>query len=214
MSPAGIRVGIADDHPVVRGGLRSLLESLDGVVVVGEAADGREAVRLAVTLKPDVLVMDLDMPVADGIEATREITRQMPSVAVLVLTMFSDDDRIRHALRAGARGYLVKGASQAEIHRAITAVFEDGAYFGAGVATQALRNLSDPTPYVVPLPVLTDRERDVLGLVANGLSNQAVADRLGLSAKTVANHLSSIFVKLGVASRAEASALARKEGLE
>lgn len=215
--PAGdpdITVVVADDHPVVRDGLRALLGSLPGVTVVGEAATGSEAVRLAVTLRPDVVVMDLNMPELDGVAATREIQRVAPAVAVLVLTMFEDDDNLYAALTAGARGYLLKGAPQNEIAQAIAAVAAGGAVFGSKVAARVLGYLSSPpTPVREPFPRLTAREREVLDLVAAGMPNAAIAARLTLSGKTVGNHLSSIFTKLGQATRAEVIVLARDAGL-
>lgn len=211
--PATVRVVLADDHPVVRDGLRSLLASLPGVEVVGEAATGRQAVREAVLHRPDVVVMDLHMPDLDGIEATRQVVRAVPAAAVLVLTMYDDDDSVFAAMRAGARGYLLKGAGQHEIAGAIRAVAAGQAIFGPGVAARVLGYFAAPPRPGVPFPDLTAREREVLDLIAGGLTNAAIAARLGLAAKTVANHLSAIFTKLQVAGRAEAIALARQEGL-
>jgi DNA-binding NarL/FixJ family response regulator len=208
-----VRVVLADDHPVVRDGLRSLLASLPGVELVGEAGTGREAVREAVLHRPDVVVMDLHMPDLDGIAATREVVRAVPSAAVLVLTMYDDDDSVFAAMRAGARGYLLKGAGQAEITGAIRAVAAGQAIFGPGVAARVLGYFSAPPRPDVPFPELTAREREVLDLIAAGQTNAAVAARLGLAAKTVANHLSAIFTKLQVAGRAEAIAVARQGGL-
>jgi DNA-binding NarL/FixJ family response regulator len=210
---APVRVVLADDHPVVRDGLRSLLASLPGVELVAEAATGREAVREAVLHRPDVVVMDLHMPDLDGIAATREVVRAVPSAAVLVLTMYDDDDSVFAAMRAGARGYLLKGAGQAEITAAIRAVAAGQAIFGPGVAARVLGYFAAPPRPDVPFPDLTSREREVLDLIATGLTNAAVATRLGLAGKTVANHLSAIFTKLQVAGRAEAIAVARQEGL-
>ncbi|MEU8402601.1 response regulator transcription factor [Nonomuraea sp. NPDC048892] len=208
-----ITVLLADDHPIVRSGLRALLGSIDGLTVVGDAADGREAVRQAVTLHPDVLVMDIQMPDLDGIAATRQIARDAPDVAVLMLTMYHDDDSVFAAMRAGARGYLLKGAEQDEIVRAIRAVAAGEAIFGPGVAQRVLGFFSAPPPAEVPFPQLTDRERDVLDLIADGRPNGEIGRRLGISPKTVANHISSIFAKLQVADRAEAIIRARDAGL-
>ncbi len=166
-----ITVLLADDHPIVRSGLRALLGSIDGLTVVGDAADGREAVRQAVTLHPDVLVMDIQMPDLDGIAATRQIARDAPDVAVLMLTMYHDDDSVFAAMRAGARGYLLKGAEQDEIVRAIRAVAAGEAIFGPGIAQRVLGFFSAPPPAEVPFPQLTDRERDVLDLIADGRPN-------------------------------------------
>jgi DNA-binding NarL/FixJ family response regulator len=209
-----IRVVVADDHPVVRDGLRALLATLSTMELVAEATTGREAIRAAVAGKPDVLVMDLRMPDLDGAAATAEIARVAPEVAVLVLTMFDDDESVFAAMRAGARGYLVKGASQAEIIRAITAVAAGEAIFGPAVALRVLRFFANPPAAAQPaFPELSPREREVLDLLAGGLSNAAIAGRLGLATKTVGNHTSAIFAKLQVAGRAEAIIRAREAGL-
>ncbi|SDE57183.1 response regulator transcription factor [Pseudonocardia oroxyli] len=205
-----VRVVIADDHPVVRDGLSALLGSRAGITVVGTASGGREAVRAAVVEKPDVLVLDLQMPDLDGVSAAREITRAAPDVAVLVLTMFDDDDSVFAAVRAGARGYVLKGAGQDEIVRAIEAVAAGEAIFGPGVARRVLGLAAGPS---VPLPELTPRERDVLQALTEGLTTTAIGTRLGLAPKTVTNHLSAVFAKLQVQSRAEAVDRARRAGL-
>ena len=208
-----IRVVVADDHPMVRDGLRALLTSLPNTNLVGEAATGRQAVRAAVTERPDVLVMDLHMPELDGVAATAEITRLAPGVAVLVLSMLDDDDSLFAAIRAGARGYLVKGAGQEEIIRAITAVASGDVIFGPGIARHVLTYFATPRPTQPTFPELTTREREILDLVAAGLSNATIAARLGLSTKTVGNNTSTIFTKLHVADRAEAIVRAREAGL-
>ncbi|WP_238155151.1 response regulator transcription factor [Kribbella soli] len=207
-----IRVVLADDHPVVRAGLAALLSSLPGIEVVGVAATGREAIREVVTTRPDVAVLDLQMPDLDGFAATRELARAAPEVAVLVLTMFEDDDSVFAAMRAGARGYLVKGAEQEEIARAIRAVAAGEAIFGPGVARRVLTFFAAPPP-TAPFPELTTREREILDLLAAGLSNPAIATRLDLAPKTVANNVSTIFTKLGTADRATAIIQARNAGL-
>ncbi|WP_238151625.1 response regulator transcription factor [Kribbella sindirgiensis] len=207
-----IRVVLADDHPVVRAGLAALLSSLPGIEVVGVAATGREAIREVVTTRPDVAVLDLQMPDLDGFAATRELTRSAPEVAVLVLTMFEDDDSVFAAMRAGARGYLVKGAEQEEIARAIRAVAAGEAIFGPGVARRVLTFFAAPPP-TDPFPELTTREREILDLLAAGLSNPAIATRLDLAPKTVANNVSTIFTKLGTADRSTAIIQARNAGL-
>ena len=215
-SPTGrnISVLIADDHPVVRDGLRVLIGSLPTLTLVGEAETGSAAVQLAVTLRPDVVIMDLEMPGLDGIAATRQILRAAPATAVLVLTMFEDDDKVHSALRAGARGYLLKGASQDEITRAISAVAAGGAVFGAKVAARVIGQLAEPpVAPAPPFPRLTTREGEVLDLLAAGLPTRVIAARLTLSEKTVANHVSTILTKLGLASRAEAIVAARDAGL-
>jgi DNA-binding NarL/FixJ family response regulator len=209
-----IRVVLADDHPVVRAGLAALLGSLQGIEVVGVASDGREAVREVVLQRPNVAVLDLQMPGQDGFAATREITRVAPEVAVLVLTMFDDDDSVFAAMRAGARGYVVKGAEQEEIGRAIRAVASGEAIFGPGIAQRVLRFFAAPPPAAAdPFPELTPREREILDLLAAAKPNSMIATSLGLSPKTVANHLSAIFTKLQVADRAQAILRARDAGL-
>ncbi|WP_371403443.1 response regulator transcription factor [Kribbella sp. NBC_00662] len=208
-----IRVVLADDHPVVRAGLAALLTSLPGIEVVGVASTGREAIREVITSRPDVAVLDLQMPDLDGFAATRELARSAPDTAVLVLTMFEDDDSVFAAMRAGARGYLVKGAEQEEIARAIRAVAAGEAIFGPGVARRVLTFFSAPPPAAEPFPELTARERQILDLIAAGLSNPAIADRLDLASKTVANNVSTIFTKLGIADRATAIIQARNAGL-
>jgi DNA-binding NarL/FixJ family response regulator len=208
-----IRIVVADDHPIVRDGLRALLDSLPSMQLVGEAATGREAVRLAVRERPDVLIMDLHMPELDGVAATTEITRAAPEVAVLVLTMFDNDESVFSAMRAGARGYLVKGATQGEITRAVTAVAAGEAIFGPAVARRLLTHFARPPAPAAVFPQLTQREREVLDLVAAGLSNTGIAGRLGLSTKTINNHTSTIFAKLHVTGRSEAIVRARDAGL-
>jgi DNA-binding NarL/FixJ family response regulator len=208
-------VTVADDHPVVRAGLSALLSSLDGVEVVGIASTGLQAVDQALSARPDVVIMDLKMPELDGLAATREILRHRPEAAVLVLTMFDDDDSVFAAMRAGARGYLVKGSEQEDIERAVRAVAAGDALFGPGVASRVLGFFSGPRPLTDAehFPELTPAERRILDLLAAGLSNPAIANRLGLAAKTVANNLSSIFTKLQVADRAQAIIRARDVGL-
>jgi len=208
-----LRIVVADDHSVVREGLRALLSAVEGYELVGTAATGAEAVKAAVTLRPDVLVMDIQMPDMTGIEATREIRRVAPTVAVLMLTMFDDDESVFAAMRAGALGYVLKGAAPESMIRAIAVVAGGEAIFGAGVATRALSYFSTPRADPRVFPELTPREREVLMLIASGLGNAAIASRLGLAANTVGNHISNIFAKLQVASRAEAIVRARSAGL-
>ena len=208
-----LRVVIADDHPVVRDGLSALLGSVPGLVVVETVADGRAAVRAAVTTTPDVLVLDIRMPGLDGVAAAAEIAHVAPRVGVLMLTMFDDDDSVFAAMRAGARGYVLKGATQDEIVRAIHAVAAGEAIFSPGVARRVLAYLTAPPASADPFPELTPREREVLDLLAAGLPNAAIGTRLGLAAKTVANHTSAVFTKLRVAGRAEAIIRARRHGL-
>jgi len=212
---AGLRLLIADDHPAFRAGLRLLLESLDDVEVVGEAATGAEVVDLAVALVPDVVVMDLQMPGVGGIAATRSIIAQAPTVNVLVLTMFEDEDSVFAALRAGARGYVLKGAGQDELARAIQAIASGEAIFSPAIATRVIdffsRSRDDQPPQA--FPELTDREREVLALIAEGLPNPEITRRLVLSPKTVRNHVSNILAKLQVRDRSEAIVRAREAGL-
>jgi DNA-binding NarL/FixJ family response regulator len=205
---------IADDHPLVLSGLRALLETLDGIEVVGQAADGREAVRLAASLRPDVVVMDLQMPQLDGVEATRKIIAEVPRTAVLVLTMHDDDASVFAAIRAGARGYLLKGAAQEDVARAIAAVSRGEAIFGPALAGRLIQFFAAaPESATLPFPQLTEREREILDLMAGGLNNAEIAGRLFLSSKTVSNNVSVIFDKLRVAGRSKAIVQARNAGL-
>lgn len=210
-----IRVVVADDHPIYRDGLRLVLCPQDGIQIVGEASTGAEAVSLAVELQPDVVVMDVRMPDLNGIEATRKIRSVDERVAVLMLTMFDDDESVFSAMRAGAKGYVLKGADRSEIVRAVQAVADGEVVFGPGVADRVLGYFLAMRggPTLKPFSELTDREREVLELVAKGYSNQQVARRLVLSPKTVRNHVSNIFSKLQVADRAQAIVRAREAGL-
>ena len=214
MSTEPTRLLIADDNPAFRQGLRDLLQTVASIAVIDEAATGGEAVVRARTAQPDIVLMDLNMPGTNGIEATRQITTASPHIAVLMLTMFENDDSVLAAIRAGARGYLLKGASRAEIVRGIEAATAGGVIFGPGVARLVLERFSPSAPPPeAPFPQLTTRERDILALVANGLSNAAIAERLTLSPKTVRNHVHSIYRKLHVEGRAEAIVQARDAGL-
>ncbi|RYP85405.1 response regulator transcription factor [Nocardioides guangzhouensis] len=209
-----MRVVLADDHPVVRRGLRALLSTIEGIEVVGEAADGEAAVKEAQLLVPDIVLMDVRMPGLDGVEATRRIRAAVPGVAVLVLTMFDDDATVFTAMQAGARGYLLKGAEQDEIVGALRAVAAGQVIFGPGIASRVLDHFAaPPTPAAEPFPELTAREREILALLAEGRRTSAIADRLALSPKTVSNNLTSIFAKLEVADRAGAIIRAREGGL-
>ncbi len=210
-----VRIVVADDHPLYRRGLATLLDGQPGWEVVAQAEDGVGAVTAARERQPDVVVMDLRMPGLDGIEATRRIVGTSPHVAVLVLTMYEDDASVFSAMRAGARGYLLKGADQAEIVRAVAAVAGGEAIFGAAVASRILEFFAAPRPSraEVVFPQLTAREHEVLDLIAAGRSNAELAETLFLSPKTVRNHVSNIFAKLQVADRAQAIVLARDAGL-
>ena len=210
-----IRVIIADDHPIFRDGLRGTFNSVAHTEVVAEAATGEEAVEAAAAHQPDVVVMDLHMPGLNGIEATRHIVHHSPHIGVLVLTMFEDDASVFAAMRAGARGYLLKGADKAEILRALQAVASGEAIFGPAIARRVIEYFAAPQAPGPPLafPELTEREREVLDLIAQGHNNEAIARQLFLSQKTVRNHVSNIFTKLQVADRAQAIVRARKAGL-
>jgi DNA-binding NarL/FixJ family response regulator len=209
-----LRVLIADDHPVFRKGLSALVESLPEMTVAGEAADGLSASSLALELLPDVVVMDLNMPGLNGIEATRRIVNGCVDTAVLVLSMFQDDDSVFAAMRAGARGYLVKGSETAEVVAAITAVGRGEAIFGPPVAQRILSFLTKPLSVFDDqmFPGLGRREREILDLIAAGVGNAEIAKRLSLSPKTVRNNVSSVFAKLQVADRAQAIVRARAAG--
>jgi DNA-binding NarL/FixJ family response regulator len=210
-----IRILIADDHPLFRAGLRSLLESVPDTEVVGEATSGQEAVELTRSLTPDVVVMDLNMPGLNGIEATRQIVHATKDIHVLVMTMHEDNESVFAALRAGARGYQLKGAVQAETLRAIRAVANGEAILGPAVARR-LQGYLTAQPSGDPgdaFPQLTERELEVLNLLARRLSNAQIAAKLFLSQKTVRNYVSSILAKLQVADRAEARLMARAAGL-
>lgn len=211
-----IRVVVVDDHPVVRRGLAALIESLPGLEVAGEASDGESAVREVLLARPDVVLMDVQMPGLSGIEATKRIGVSAPEVPVLMLTMYDDDATVFTAMQVGARGYLLKGADQDEIERALRAVVAGEAIFGPGVAARVLSYFSSapssPQPDR-PFPELTPREREILELLASGRRNNAIATELRLAPKTVGNHLTTVFAKLQVATRAEAIVLAREHGL-
>jgi DNA-binding NarL/FixJ family response regulator len=210
-----IRILIADDHPLFRDGLRGLLDSVADMEVVGEAADGEAAIQAAASLQPDVILMDIKMPAMNGLQAMRAILDTSPHIAVLVVSMLEDDDSIFAAMRSGARGYLPKGAGQAEMLRAIRAVANGEAIFGPGIAQRLLNFFSPAHPPVVPrlFPELTERETEILALIANGYTNEAIAERLVLSLKTVRNHVSNIFSKLQVTDRAQAVLRAHEAGL-
>jgi DNA-binding NarL/FixJ family response regulator len=208
-----LTVVIADDHPIFREGLATAIGSLDGVEVVGHASTGAEAVDAAQQLAPDIVLMDLHMPEVNGIEATRQIAETAPATAVLVLTMLEDDESVFAAMRAGARGYLVKGAERRDIARALEAVGRGEIIFGPAVAERALAAFTSGAPPTGPFPDLTDREHEILDMVARGLTNPAIASRLVLSEKTVRNHVSNIFMKLQVRDRATAIVRAREAGL-
>ncbi len=214
MTAPRLRVLLADDHPMVLDGLRTLIESLDLADVVGEASDGAQAVEQVLHLEPDIVIMDLHMPGLNGVEATRQILSSRPDIGVLVLTMLEDDESVFAAMRAGARGYLLKGATQDDIARAMTSVARGEAIFSPGVAARLVRFFSASTsPSSEPFPQLSEREREVLDLIAGGRSNPEIARSLYISEKTVRNHVSNIFTKLQVANRSAAIVRAREAGL-
>jgi DNA-binding NarL/FixJ family response regulator len=218
MSADPVRVLVADDHPFFRDGLRVMLEATPDTELVGEAADGDEAIALARTLQPDVILMDLRMPGLGGIEATRKILSESPQVGILVVTMIEDDDSVFAAMRAGARGYLLKGADKDDMLLAIRAVGRGEAIFGPSIARRLVQYFAShpavPTPASrVVFPELTDREREILDLIAAGRSNQEIASQLFLSLKTVRNYVSNILTKLQVSDRAQAIIRAREAGL-
>ena len=208
------RVVIADDHPVFRRGMKALLDGEDGISVVGEAADGVEAVAVVLEVEPDVVVLDLHMPRLGGVEAAKQMIEAMPEVGVLVLTMHEDDELVFAAMRAGARGYLVKTTDDDEIVRAVQAIGAGEAIFSATIAQRMMGYFTAiSSSKAVLFPQLTDRERDVLELMASGKDNASIAHRLSLSQKTVRNRVSAIFTKLQVADRAQAIVAAREAGL-
>ena len=210
-----VRVLIADDHPLFREGMRGRLDRVADVAVVGEAASGDEAVGLAQKLEPHIILMDIKMPGLNGIEATREIQRANPQIGILVLTMFEDDDSVFAAMRAGAKGYLLKDSGGEGVVHAIRAVASGEAVFGPGVAERIIGYFSAPRAAAPQraFPELTEREEEVLSLVAQGKSNREIARQLFVSLKTVRNHVSNILLKLQVADRAQAVIRARDAGM-
>ena len=213
LTPPPLKVLIADDHPLFRRGLQATLEELDGVTVVGAVADGAAAVREALETRPDVVLMDIGMPVMDGLAATAAIVAAGQGTAVLVLTMSDDSETLTAAITAGARGYLVKGSDEDTLRRALAAVAGGEVLFGPEVGDRVLAALTGRDRFAPPLPELSTRERQIVDLVARGLGNIAVARQLGISEKTVRNQLSAILVKLAARDRAELVARARAVGL-
>jgi len=211
--PAQVSILVVEDHPLYRKGLRTLIANEPDFALAGEAADGRKAVDLALELQPDVVLMDLQLPGQGGIAAIREIVAARPGLRILVLTLFQDDDSVFAALRAGARGYILKDTDEEDMVRAIRAIAAGESLFSPSVASRVLAFFANVRP-VAPtaFPSLTARERDILYLIAQGRSNAAIAGELSLSVKTVANNVSTIFGKLQVADRAEAIVRAREAG--
>jgi DNA-binding NarL/FixJ family response regulator len=213
-----IRVLVADDHPVFRRGIRAILGAEPDTELVGEATDGEEAIALALELRPDVILMDLNMPKATGIEATRRILEANPETAILMLTMFEDDKSIFAAMRAGAHGYVLKGADGSETLRAIHAAASGEAIFSPTITRRLTAYFATPAgdsraTAAQAFPNLTEREHEILSLIAGGYTNNAIASRLYLSPKTVRNYVSTIFTKLGVSDRSQAIIRAREAGL-
>jgi len=213
MSDAPIRVLLADDQRVVREGLSMLVGLLPGIEVVGTAADGEEAVRLAVARAPDVVLMDLRMPRVDGVEATRRLAVERPATRVIALTTFADEPTVLSALRAGARGYLTKDAGAEEIHRAILAVARGEAVLDAAIQHHVLAAAAEGGAADELPDGLTPREAEVLALIADGLTNAEIADRLVVSQATVKSHVNHLFAKAGLRDRAQAVAYAYRTGL-
>jgi DNA-binding NarL/FixJ family response regulator len=209
-----IRVLIADDHTLFREGLESLLASVPEIEVVASVEDGLKAIEAAANFQPDVILMDLQMPQVNGIDATRKIVETSPHIGVIVVTMFEDDDSVFSAMRAGARGYILKGADQSEMLRALRAVARGEALFGPSIATRLMNFFSAPAPsQPQSFPELTVRERELLELIAQGLSNHEIANKLTISLKTVRNHVSNIFNKMQVTDRVQAAIQAREAGM-
>ena len=215
MKASLIRILVVDDHTLFREGVNAIFSTVPDVQVVGEASNGVEAVSLANSTRPDVILMDIQMPQLNGIEATRQILHTRPKIGIIVLTMYEDDDSVFAAMRAGARGYILKGADQEELLRAVRAVASGEALFGPAIATRMMNYFSSTKAETAPdvFPELTEREGEVLDLIASGSNNAHIAGQLSISPKTVRNHVSNIFNKLQVADRSQAIIKAREKGL-
>src|SRR5512139_492666 len=210
-----IRVLIADDQTITRSGIRSLLAAQEDIEIVGEAQNGEEAIEFASSTQPDVILMDLRMPGVNGIDATRRIHRTFPHIGILVLTVFEDDTSVFPAIRAGARGYLLKNTEQEELLRAIHTVADGGAIFSPGIAQKVLGYLHSPPPDVPEqlFDELTSREREILELIAQGKTNAEIATFLSLSPKTVSNNISNVLLKVHATDRAKLMLMALEAGL-
>jgi DNA-binding NarL/FixJ family response regulator len=216
MANQTVRILVVDDHTLFREGLAALLNNAPNIEVVGEAATGKEAIAQVDALNPDVVLMDIQMPDMNGIAATRHVLAGHPQTGVIMLTMLEDDDSLFAAMSAGARGYILKGADKAEVLQTVTAVAEGQALFGPAIAvrlTTFFQRSPGTQPTVPPFPELTDREREVLTLIAQGANNSEIAARLHISSKTVSNHISNIFNKLQVVDRAQAIIKAREANI-
>lgn len=215
-----IKLMIADDHKLFREGLKALLTVTDDVEIVAEAEDGDSALKKCAELQPDVILMDINMPVLNGIHATQQIVEKFPQIGIIMLTMLEDDTSVFNAMRAGARGYLLKGADPQEVLRVIRAVAEGQALFGPAIATRLMNFFKElsvksvATKSKATFPELTERELEVLRLISQGLNNMEITQKLVLSPKTVRNHITNIFSKLQVADRAQAIVRARAEGVQ
>lgn len=215
-----IRLMIADDHKLFREGIKALLAVTDDIEIIGEADDGDSALRISQDLQPDVILMDINMPGLNGIQATEKILEKEPQTRIVMLTMLEDDASVFNAMRVGARGYLLKGADPQEVLSVIRAVAEGQALFGPTIATRLMNYFKElstkpaRSPTGAPFPELTEREMEVLRLISQGLNNQEIAQKLVLSSKTVRNHITNIFSKLQVADRAQAIVRAREAGLK
>lgn len=214
-----IRILIADDHALFREGVHAILKSVPDIEIVGEAGTGQEAINLASDLTPDVILMDIQMPDLNGVEATRRILAAQPDAGIIIVTMLEDDDSLFSAMKAGARGYVLKGADKVEMLKSIRAVAGGEALFGPAIAVRLLNLFQENRPRPrdespsIPFPELTDREREVLACIAHGDTNAQIAEGLTISLKTVRNHVSNIFTKLQVVNRAQAAIKARDAGL-
>ncbi len=206
-----VRILLADDHPIVREGLQALLETQPDFEVVGEAANGHEVLRLAQELQPDIILLDLEMPIMDGVEATRRLHQHHPSFRIIVFTAFDNDERIIHAVQAGAVGYLLKDAPRKDIFHAIRVAMEGGSLLQPVVASKLLRHMGQQ--HIPPYEALTERELEVLNLLAQGMPNKEIAAHLVISERTAKFHVSSIMGKLGATNRTEAVSLAAQKGL-
>jgi DNA-binding NarL/FixJ family response regulator len=212
---APIEVLIADDHPLFRKGMRTLLDSMPETDVIGEATSGQQAVEMALALKPDLILMDLKMPGGGGLSAIGQLSQYMPDARILVVTLFEDDESVFTALKAGARGYVLKDADEDEMMRAIQAVAQGEAIFSPAIASRLMDyfTATKTSPHAEAFPDLTEREREILALISRGRSNSEIAEELSISLKTVRNHASNIFNKLQVADRTQAAIRAREAGL-